>query len=53
MVIVGHAYPFYSLVGGQLLGEGQAAVVRPGGAGFQVVARVGLREWRELLERPR
>jgi phosphohistidine phosphatase SixA len=50
VVIVGHAYPFYSLVGGQLLDEGQAAVVRPGGTGFQVVARVGLREWRELLE---
>ena len=47
-VIVGHAYPFYSLVGGQYLDEGQAAVVRPDGAGFQVVARVGLKEWREL-----
>lgn len=50
-VIVGHAYPFYSLVGGQYLDEGQAAVVRPDGAGFfQVVARVGLEEWRELSE---
>jgi phosphohistidine phosphatase SixA len=49
-VIVGHAYPFYSLVGGQLLEEGEAAVVRPAGAGFEVVARAGLRQWRELSE---
>ncbi len=52
-VIVGHAYPFYSLVGGQLLEEGEAAVVRPGGAGFEVVARAGLSQWRELGELPR
>jgi len=49
-VIVAHANPFYSLVGGQLLYEGEAAVVRPDGAAFQVVARVGLKEWRELAE---
>jgi len=49
-VIVGHAYPFYSLVGGQFLDEGQAAVVQPSGAGFEVVARVSLKEWRELAE---
>lgn len=52
-VLVGHAYPFYSLVGGQFLDEGQAAVVRPRGAGFEVVARVGLEEWRELEQFPR
>ena len=46
-VIVGHAYPFYSLAGGQYLDEGQAAVVRPGGVGIQVLARVGLKEWRD------
>jgi len=47
-VIVGHAYPFYSLVGGQFLEEGEAAVVRPDGAAFEVAARVGLRQWREM-----
>ena len=47
-VIVGHAYPFYSLVGGQFLEEGEAAVVRPDGAAFEVVARAGLRQWREM-----
>jgi hypothetical protein len=49
-VIVGHAFPFFGLVGGPFLDEGQAAVVRPDGAAFQVVARVGLREWRALLD---
>ena len=52
-VVVGHAYPFYSLVGGQYLEEGEAAVVRPQAAGFEVVARVGLKEWRELAALPR
>ena len=52
-VIVGHAYPFYILAGGQYLDEGQAAVVRPGGVGIQVPARVGLTEWRELAPLPR
>ena len=47
-VIVGHGYPFYSLVGGQILDEGQAAVVEPTAGGFRVVARVGLAEWRAL-----
>jgi phosphohistidine phosphatase SixA len=47
-VIVGHGYPLYTLIGGQYLDEGEAAVVRPDGAGFKVVVRVGLKEWREL-----
>jgi phosphohistidine phosphatase SixA len=49
-VIVGHAYPFYSLVGGQYLDEGEAAIVQPNGAGFQVVARLGLTQWQELAK---
>ena len=47
-VIVGHAYPFYGLVGGQYLDEGEAAVVRPRATSFEVMARVGARQWREL-----
>jgi phosphohistidine phosphatase SixA len=47
-VIVGHAYPFYALVGGQYLDEGEAAVVRPRGTSFEVVARVGAKQWRDL-----
>ena len=47
-VLVGHAYPIYTLIGGQYLEEGEAAVIWPGGVAFEVVARVGLKEWREL-----
>ena len=46
--IVGHAYPYYALVGVQYLSEGEADVLRPRGADFEVVARVGLNEWRDL-----
>jgi len=51
-VIVGHAYPYYSLVGGQYLEEGEADVVKPRGADFEVVARVGLKQWRDLATVP-
>jgi phosphohistidine phosphatase SixA len=51
-VIVGHGYPFYSLVRGQVLEEGEAAIVRPGSGGFEVAARLGLKEWRELAGPP-
>jgi phosphohistidine phosphatase SixA len=51
-VIVGHAYPYYTLVGGQYLSEGEADVVRPRGADFQVVARVDLEQWRTLAAVP-
>ena len=47
-VVVAHAYPYFSLVGGQFLSEGEADVLRPRGGDFEVVARVGLRQWREL-----
>ena len=52
LVLVGHAYPFYSLVGAQYLDEGEAGVVRPGGADFEVVARVGVMQWRDLALAP-
>ena len=51
-VIVGHAYPYYTLVGGQFLNEGEGDVVRPRGADFEVVARVGLAQWRDLASVP-
>ena len=51
-VIVARAYPYYTIVGGQYLSEGEADVVRPRGADFEVVARVGLRQWRELASAP-
>lgn len=52
--IVGHGYPYYSLIGkGQMLEEGEAAIVRPHGTSFEEVARLGLKEWRELGGLPR
>jgi phosphohistidine phosphatase SixA len=47
-VVVGHAYPYYTLVGGQFLSEGEADVLRPRAADFEVVARVSLTQWRDL-----
>ena len=47
-MVVGHSYPYYSLVGGQFLEEGEADVLRPLGTEFEVVARVNLKQWREL-----
>ena len=52
--IVGHGYPYYSLIGkGQRLEEGEAAIIRPHGTSFEEVARLGLNEWRELGRLPR
>jgi len=52
--IVGHGYPYYSLTHkGQMLEEGEAAIVQPHGTSFEQVARLGLKEWRELGELPR
>lgn len=51
-VIVGHAYPYFTLVGGQYLNEGEADVVHPRGADFEVLARLGLTQWRDLATLP-
>jgi phosphohistidine phosphatase SixA len=51
-VVVGHAYPYYTLVGGQYLSEGEADVLRRLGVDFEVVARVGLAQWRALAAVP-
>ena len=52
--IVGHGYPYYALTHkGQMLEEGEAAIVRPHGTSFEEVARLGLKGWRELGARPR
>ena len=51
-VIVGHGYPYYTLVGGQYLSEGEADVVRPRGADFEVLARVDLERWHTLAAAP-
>jgi phosphohistidine phosphatase SixA len=52
--IVGHGYPYYALTHkGQMLEEGEAAIVRPHGTSYEEVARLGLKGWRELGARPR
>jgi hypothetical protein len=52
--IVAPGYPYYSLTHkGQMLEEGEAAIVRPNGTSFEEVARLGLKEWRELGQLPR
>ena len=51
-IVVGHGYPYYTLVGGQYLDEGEADVIRPRGADFEVLARVGLEQWRALAALP-
>jgi hypothetical protein len=53
VAIVGHGYPYYSLVGSQILDEGQAAIVKPDGTSFREIARVSLKEWRALANLPR
>lgn len=53
-VMVGHGYPYYSLTRtGQMLEEGEAAIIRPHGTRFEEVARLGLKEWRGLSAFPR
>lgn len=51
-VLVGHAYPFYALVGAQYLEEGEAGIVRPRGTEFEVVARIWVNQWRDLAPGP-
>ena len=48
-VIVAHGYPYYVLIGkGQMVEEGEAAIIRPHGTSFEEVARLGLEEWQAL-----
>ncbi|HSE47045.1 MAG TPA: histidine phosphatase family protein [Gemmatimonadales bacterium] len=52
--IVGHGYPYYALTRkGQMLEEGEAAIVQPHGTSFEEVTRLGLKEWRDLGGLPR
>jgi broad specificity phosphatase PhoE len=47
-VVVGHGIPFRAVAGGQLLDEGEAAVIEPRGDGFRVAARVAKDAWPAL-----
>jgi len=47
-VIASHGNPFYATAGAPYLAEGEAAVVRPLGKDFEIVARVRHDAWRAL-----
>lgn len=46
LVISSHGNPFYATAGAPYLAEGEAAVVRPLGKDFEIVARVRHDQWR-------
>ena len=48
LVISSHGNPFYATAGAPYLAEGEAAVVRPLGKDFEIVARVKHDQWRAL-----
>lgn len=50
LVISSHGNPFYATAGAPYLAEGEAAVVRPLGQDFEIVARVRHNEWRALAQ---
>ncbi len=45
LAVVSHGNPFYSVAGPPYLAEGEAAVIRPLGADFQVIARIRIDSW--------
>ena len=48
LVIASHGNPFHAVAGAPHLAEGEAAVIRPLGKDFEIVARVRHDAWREL-----
>jgi phosphohistidine phosphatase SixA len=46
--IVGHGTPFRTIAGAPHLMEGEAAVIRPGGRRWTVVARIAVADWQAL-----
>jgi hypothetical protein len=48
LVISSHGNPFYAVAGAPYLAEGEAAIVRPLGKDFEIVARVRYDGWRAL-----
>jgi hypothetical protein len=52
LVIASHGNPYHAVAGGAYLAEGEAAVIEPRGKdGFNVVARVGKDDWKDLANR--
>jgi hypothetical protein len=51
IVVTSHGNPFYAVAGAPYLAEGEAAVIRPLGKDFEIVARVRHDDWRSLMKR--
>ncbi|MGH8634764.1 MAG: histidine phosphatase family protein [Burkholderiales bacterium] len=51
LVISSHGNPFYATAGAPYLAEGEAAVIRPLGKDFEIVARVRHDAWRALARK--
>lgn len=51
LVISSHGNPFYAVAGAPYLAEGEAAVIRPLGMDFEIVARIKHGGWKELQTR--
>ena len=51
LVIASHGNPFYATAGAPYLAEGEAAVIRPLGKDFEIVARVKHDAWRALARK--
>jgi phosphohistidine phosphatase SixA len=53
LAIISHGNPFYSVAGPPYLAEGEAAVIRPLGADFQIIARIPADRWDALASAAR
>ena len=53
LAIISHGNPFYSVAGPPYLAEGEAAVIRPLGADFQIIARIPGDRWDALASAAR
>lgn len=51
LVIASHGNPFYGVAGPPYLAEGEAAVIRPLGTDFEVIARIRVGDWAALAEK--
>ena len=53
LAVISHGNPFYSVAGPPYLAEGEAAVIRPLGADFQIIARIPVDRWDALASAAR
>lgn len=51
LVIASHGNPFHAVAGAPYLAEGEAAVIRPLGKDFEIIARIRVEGWAVLAEK--